>query len=171
MATSVKMPCECSEEEVTTFEELVGRGKEVTPHGLSGRIKTAKALAFHSVGGQVIGIAALKNPAATRPRKVFRKARAPQNPNDFPFEVGWVFISPEHRGQGLSRKLLKAVLKFARGSGVFATTRSDNVPMQKTLEKCGFVRTGRLYQSERRDNKLCLFLRPADQWPGRTESG
>ncbi len=163
MSTITKMPSLCSAAEIEAFRELVGRGKEVTAEGLDDRIKAARALVFHSLQGQVIGVAALKTPAAARRQKVFHKAQAPQDPDDYPFEAGWLFVSPAHRGKGLSRELLGAILESAQGRGVFATTRSENGPMRRTLERFGFVETGNSYPSERGEYTLCLFLRPGGE--------
>ena len=75
------------------------------------------------------------------------------------FEVGWVYVVPEYRGAKVSRGLVEACLTAAGTSGMFATTREDNVPMQRTLQRYGFVETGRSYNSERNSGILRLFVR------------
>ncbi|MGI0134220.1 MAG: GNAT family N-acetyltransferase, partial [Candidatus Micrarchaeaceae archaeon] len=74
-------------------------------------------------------------------------------------ELGWVFITPDARRQGQSFWLAKDLLTVAGKRGVFATSRTDNVAMHKTLAKLSFSPVGHPYLSPRGGYELQLFIR------------
>lgn len=63
------------------------------------------------------------------------------------------------RQQKASSKLTRVALSSAGPDGVFATSRTDNRAMHKTLANIGFLPVGRLYESSRRPVKPQLFTR------------
>jgi GNAT superfamily N-acetyltransferase len=137
---------------------LVLAGAEVTAVGLEERVKKAQSLVFLTVGGCLKGIAAVKNPAPSYRRGVFQKAQASVNDAEFPLELGWVFVLPSSRGAGFSHTLLGAARSTTCGYRMFATSRSDNTPMHKTLNAHGFSYHGSTYASNRGDHQLTLFV-------------
>jgi RimJ/RimL family protein N-acetyltransferase len=80
----------------------------------------------------------------------------PQCAASFDVELGWVYVLPEHRGKHYSEVLSAAANSQSDGAPVFATTRSDNIAMQKALERLQFRRVGDPYWSA--DNKRTLML-------------
>src|SRR5680860_467766 len=160
---SVKLPSECSATELQDFAALVLAGDEVEAVGLEARIKKAEALIFLTQDDCLKGIAAVKNPDSSYKICVFKKAQASVQPNEFPFELGWVFVLSSSRGAGFSRKLVKAALPTTCGRAIFATSRSDNAPMHKTLKAHGFSCYGKAYASIRGNQELVLFVRFAVQ--------
>lgn len=163
MSTIAKAPSKCSEEELKIFFQLVKSGGEVALDGLEDRIKTAEMLVFHYAGDQLVGVAALKNPAARHRSSVFRESKANLPADTFPFELGWVVVTPQYRGKGCSRCLVATALKAAEGQNVFATSPIDRTFMHRTLERYGFTREGGPYLSRRRAQSLQLFVRLAVQ--------
>lgn len=158
MTTAAKPPDECSSEEIDKFCEFVRMGGEVESQGLTNRIKKAALLVFLYSGKDLIGVAAIKNPNAGYKAEVFQKATATALPEGFALELGWVYVDPEHRGKGLSRKLVEAALASAEKQNVFATSRTDNKAMHKTLLKFGFSKEGRPYRSGMSEHNLELFV-------------
>lgn len=154
---AVKKPSNCCDTELQGFEALVRAGGEVTSSGLRERINGAEALVF-ATDHLLNGIAALKKPNLNYKTNVFRKAQATVSADEFPLELGWVFVMPSSRGKGLSHKLVDAALGGANGRSVFATSRSNNKPMHRALEAHGFFRHGQPYASQRGDQKLVLFI-------------
>ena len=140
---TIKKPSKCSVAELLDFAALVLAGGEVTPVGLDERVRKAENLVFLMQDGCLKGIAALKNPASTYRSGVFHKAQASVQAKEYPFELGWVFVIPSSRRRGLSHKLVQAALSITGGQGVFATSRSDNVPMHKVLTAHGFSKDRR----------------------------
>lgn len=155
---TVKKPCDCTHSELEDFVSLVLAGGEVTAVGLEERVKNAQFLVFLTVGRCLRGIAAAKHPAPSYRRGVFQKAQATVNDAEFPLELGWVFVLPSSRGAGFSHALLGAVRSNTCGYRMFATSRSDNTPMHRTLNAHGFSCQGTAYASNRGDHQLKLFV-------------
>jgi len=152
-------PDRCTDSEVAAFCKLVRQGEEVSSQGLEGRVKTARSLVFLYVARQLAGLAALKRPLQTYRNGVFKKARVPDLGPTFDLELGWVFVASEHRGRGYSTVLSAAALSQRGGEGPFATTRADNIAMQKTLEHLGFRRVGDSWPSKQnRRARLLLYV-------------
>lgn len=156
----LKVPADCSDQELERFEGLVRQGGEVQLGGLSGRIREAAALTFAMHEDRLVAVAALKKPTDGYRVGVFQKAGvAPLDSGHL--ELGWVFVLPDCRGRGLARRVVADTLVTSGPSGVFATTRSDNHAMRKVLEREHFVRMGQPYKSVRGVYELSLFIRPA----------
>lgn len=145
------------------FIAFVRAGDEVSVQGLTERIRGAAALAFARVNGSVEGVAALKRPQVAYRRHVSSASGAPLSAAEFPYELGWVYVSPESRGKGLSLLLSQAALAQSNGAGVFATSRVDNIAMHRSLAKIGFVLVGKPYVSGRGKHSLQVFIRHAAQ--------
>ena len=71
---TVKKPSNCSSAELQDFAYLVLEGGEVTDLGLEERIRKAQSLVFLTEGNSINGIAAVKKPALSYRRGVFRHA-------------------------------------------------------------------------------------------------
>lgn len=155
----ITKPALCSKVDLQEFCKLVRQGDEVEAQGLEARVKRAKALVFLRVDGELVGVAALKEPALTYRDGVFRKALVPAPSTIFRFELGWVFVLPAHRRKGYSRVLSGAAISQSDREPIFATTRLDNVAMQKALEDLGLRRLGDSWQSDRGANPwLVLYV-------------
>lgn len=149
----------CTEAEIAAFCNLVRQGEEVDAQGLEDRAKNAKALVFLFVDRTLAGVAALKRPAKTYRDGVFQKAGVPKAAESFDLELGWVFVPAIHRGKQYSRVLSAAALSQNEGAPTFATTRADNVAMQRTLEHLAFRRLGDSWCSTRdQGERLLLYV-------------
>jgi len=154
----VKTPSECSEEELDIFEAFVRRGGEVTAVNLCGRLERAHRLIFLFEGTKTLaGIAALKVPNVGYKRKVFKKAASEEDPDDFAFEAGWIYVEEQFRGRKYSQLLLTEVLRLAGDSRVYATTREANEAMRRTNLRVGLEQSGRPYQSDEGEYNLVLY--------------
>lgn len=158
-----KAPDDCSDSEIAAFERLVLSGGEVEKQGLVDRIEKANKLAFAYVSGVIAGVAGLKHPNSNYQTSVFRKAGTNLPSTKFSLELGWAYVSEAQRGQGLSGKLIKALLKQSEGLAVFATSRTDNTSMHRALVRAQFSRTGNAFSSRRGNHQLQLFVRSAAQ--------
>lgn len=155
----VKSPSKATEDELDKFAELVTAGGEVAD-GLRQRLETASALGFLRYDGAVVGTAALKKPAAGYHRGVFENAKSERAVSSYTLELGWIYLDVEHRGKKRMPPLIDAVVKHAKGSGVFATTRTSNRKMMDILSRQGFVREGSAYPSKQTPgDEIALFLR------------
>lgn len=157
-AAHFKEPLACTEGERQEFARLVRQGFDGSDEGLPGRVLGAERLAYcYAPDGTLAAIAALKVPSERYRDYLFEKTDASVSPADYGLELGWVFVVPAHRGGRISEGLCRRLLAGVPESGVFATTRSNNVPMIGILRALGFERVGKPYP--RRDEELNLFLR------------
>jgi len=128
--------------------------------GLSTRVKRAHSLAFLRSGKCLIGVAGLKFPSENHRDEVSNGSGVGISERDFPLELGWIFVLPSARG-GKSYALCDPLIEAAAGSGIFATSRSGNIAMHKTLKKFGFTRIGKDWPSGQNPDNLWLFTRHA----------
>ncbi len=152
-----RRPADCSPAEISSLVALAIEGGEISPAGLSRRVRSAERLVFFPGPGSLQGIAALKNPGQEYRDYIARSSGAALPSSCFPYELGWVVVSPAARGRGLSYSLSVVALEPAVRGGVFATSHNDR--MHGTLLKLGFVPAGRSYPSRLGDRLLRLFLR------------
>jgi hypothetical protein len=148
----------CTEPELATFCRLVRKGGQVKSAGLEDRVRNAKALVFLRVDGQVVGVAALKKPSESHRDSVFRRAGVSNAASTFHWELGWVFVCPDHQGKKYSLVLSAAAISQSERKPTFATTRLDNVAMQRTLEHLALRRLGDSWISDGGQNRLVLYV-------------
>ncbi len=160
----VKKPSECSEDELDSFEGLVRKGGEVIGAGLRDRIQNANRLVFLIENdGTLAGIAALKEPIIDYKKKVFKDARSKENPEEFTFEVGWIYVEEQFRGLKYSQTLLKEVLRIAGENRVYATTRESNEAMKRTNLRFDLEQSGHPYKSKEGNYNLILYIKRQSQ--------
>lgn len=148
-------------EEIDDFVALVLAGGEVEPNGLRGRVLKAEHIAFLRENDCLLGVGGLKKPSDHYRTEVEQGSKTKLSVEGVPFELGWVFILPSARNRKLSFPLCRALVSAANGKGIFATSRSNNDGMHRTLRKLGFVRVGEEWPSQQNDGNLALFLKNA----------
>ena len=158
MEIIVKKPEKLNSVQLEDFESFVLAGGEVIAAELSSRIRNAEYLVLLSLDGSLAGIGAIKNPSTSYRQSISKKTDFSLDPALFPYELGWVFVTPSARGRGLSRNIVEKAIAHVKGVGVFSTTRTKNTPMHHTLEHCGFERKGHTYKSNRDEYCLQLFI-------------
>jgi len=156
----VKVPTKCSKAELDALENLVKVGGEVIKNGLRNRIENAHFLAFGKTGdGEVVAVAALKNPNKNYRGIVFLKSRSEEEPNQWQAELGWIFVKSEYRKRGLATRLVERLFRSETPMRVYATARENNDPIMPLLIKFGFVQSGQAYPSENGDYNLVLHIK------------
>lgn len=156
----VKSPGDCAESEFSAFVQFVREGGEVASAGLEGRVRAARLLSFVRGVDGLLGVAGLKHPSANHRAEVASGSGVDLPADAFPLELGWVFVALRARGRGKSLELAAALVeREGARSGMFATSRSDNAPMHRTLAKLGFQRKGSAWPSGQNPADLWLFLR------------
>ncbi|MGH8195827.1 MAG: GNAT family N-acetyltransferase [Woeseiaceae bacterium] len=147
--------------EIDDFVAFVLAGGEVTASGLRDRVNGASHIAYARENECLLGVGGLKKPGGTYRRRIEVDSGAEIASENFPFELGWVFVLPSARGRGLSTALCRALVAPADGKGVFATSRTDNEEMHRTMHKFSFKRVGNAWPSTENDAELALFIRDA----------
>ena len=147
--------------EIDDFVAFVIAGGEVAARGLRDRVMRAPHIAFLRENDCLLGVGGLKSPSNDYRKGIEASSTTRLPGNEFPFELGWIFILPSARDRKLSFPLSQPLVAAAKGSGVFATSRTSKGNMHSTLKKLGFVRAGSEWPSKENDGKLALFLRHA----------
>jgi predicted GNAT family N-acyltransferase len=154
----VKEPSKCSPAELERFLESAQDSGEVSALGLLERIQSAARLIFCESDGILTRIAAIKRPLDSYRFNVSRKAGVKLPQDQFPYELGWVFVAPAARKNGLSVKLVACAVN-GLDEQIFATSRADNEAMHRTLRHFGFVAVGNDYASAQGHHRIQLFTR------------
>lgn len=149
MDTIVKKPSECTSAELDTFQQLVVEGGEVTPYGLRQRIEQAAVLIFINEN-DCVAIGGIKNPDKDYKDGVFSKAGVSIKSGNYNFELGWLYVTPAARKNGLGHNLMQAIASHLGDSGCYATTRENNSTMRHLFPKYGFSMLGTPYPSEKK---------------------
>ena len=157
MEIQAKYPSECTKDELREFEALVIEGGEVSPIGLSDRIKQANTLISVRDNSACIAVGALKRPIENYKNNVFKKAGVFHLVQQYPFELGWVFSSPSALGKGVGRIIMDTIVNLVGNKGCFATTRLNNEVMHHLFDQYSFFRVGNEYPSKNGDYSLILY--------------
>ena len=155
--TTCAAPSRYTSGERAEFLRLVHLGGEAnaTPE----RIRRAEVLAMAWDDGGVAGVAALKRPLDSYREKVARRSGFSLVSSEWLYELGYVFVLLEHRGQGHANRLVEHALRAAGRRNVFATVRTNNAAMQAALRRFGFNQAGRDYLSDDAERTLSLWTR------------
>lgn len=158
--TKIAPPNECDREELVSFARLVKRGGEVDSARLMNRLQKARYLGFHYCDEQLAGIAALKSPQASYRDKVFHRAGILEKTADYRTELGWAYTLKPFRKLGICKQLSDLLIQGMPHENGFATTRDNNVAMQKLLKELGFEKAGRSFFGRDQETLIQLWLRP-----------
>jgi hypothetical protein len=99
---------DCDSIERDDFHDFVLAGGEVDQAKLKDLIKKAHRLLFVRRPECLClkGIAGIKNPRKDYRKYVFCIAEAPFDPAEFEYELGWIYVLPSMRRQGISYELV-----------------------------------------------------------------
>lgn len=130
-------PRELEPSDFAAFLAIIKTGDAVNWKSAKDELPHATVLAVALKGEQIVGIGAIK-----RERRKYTTDVAKKSGVKFPpetSELGYVAVTPEHRGHHLSHCIVKALLKQYTGR-LFATTYNPH--MKETLKRSGFVKKG-----------------------------
>ena len=130
-------PGDLSEAERAACVAIIKAGGAVRRGSIADEIAAARLLSVVRLSREIVGVGAIKRIRQSYAEKIASRSRVsfpPETP-----EVGYVAVDPNHRGNGLSHRLMEELV--ARHSGpLFATTSSDR--MIATLQAVGFAQKG-----------------------------
>jgi predicted GNAT family N-acyltransferase len=116
------------------------------------KLRRAQLLAVARKSNEIVGVGSIKRVRVDYASRIATRSGFPF-PVETP-ELGYVAVSEQHRGQGLSHRLV-GVLLAGLQSGLFATTYDER--MKKTLAGAGFVQKGGEWSG--REHQLSLWLK------------
>ncbi|WP_417247482.1 GNAT family N-acetyltransferase [Celeribacter sp.] len=149
-----------TQEEVDTFVELVASGGAVDEKYVRlGVVRPSAQIIFAEISGSTVGVAALKVPSVEYRYRLQSVAKAGYSlpEREYPYELGYVSVSPEHAGKGIAKALVKEVMSLTDGSGIFATT-SNPAMKDGVLPPFKFVPAGQTWKNANGDT-LGLLVR------------
>ncbi|WP_339113786.1 GNAT family N-acetyltransferase [Thioclava sp. GXIMD2076] len=147
-----------AQEEIDTFVELVASGGAVDEvYVRMGVVRLGAQIAFAEVAGQTVGVAALKVPLHEYRIGLqgTNKANYSLTEQEYPYELGYVSVSPEHAGKGIAKALVAEVMRLAGGNGIFATT-SHPTMKEGILPSFQFVPVGKTWKNLSGDTLILL---------------
>lgn len=107
---------------------------------------------------EIISTGALKNDRPLYRNNVFYKASFAEKFTTY-MELGYVATSSCHLQQGFAKAICKKIIQNFPNINIFATTKIDNVGMQKILTELGFIVQGNSYQSLHGDYNINLLIK------------
>jgi hypothetical protein len=137
------------------FVELVKEGGAVRAASIKGKLPKAEKVAFVERGGRMIAAAAKKLASPSRAQNISENSGY-QLHGDVP-ELGYVAVSGDCRGQGLSTKVVRRILFEFGDTTVFATTSDKK--MKSVLAHNGLSWVGHEWDSERAGERLSLWIK------------
>ncbi|WP_132953220.1 GNAT family N-acetyltransferase [Rhodovulum bhavnagarense] len=155
---------DATKHDVDIFAELVRSGGAVDEYFVrQGVNRPGAKLIFAESDGQAIGVAALKIPSDQYRSGLESgvKAGQPLLHEDYPYELGYVSVSPDHGKRGIGRKLVEIALELAEGKGIFATT-SNPAMKDGILQQVGFFQVGNVWKNGKNET-LHLLVRSAQK--------
>jgi hypothetical protein len=133
---------------------LIACGDAVDPASAARKLPNAPVVATATTNDEIVGVGVIKPVDA-------RRAASVVTSSGFAFagdvhELGYVAVDCDHRGQGISHRLVAELIAQHAGP-LFATTGSEN--MKRTLRAAGFAMKGNSWQGQR--GSLTLWIRNA----------
>lgn len=137
-------PKDVSVADLAACSTIIKKGEAVDWESARKELPLSSALAVVWKGEEIVGVGAIK-----RERRKYAAGIATNSGVEFPqetLELGYVAVSPKHRGHHLSHCIVKALLKQHRGR-LFATTYNDY--MKNTLTQAGFEKKGKEWKGNK----------------------
>ena len=79
----------------------------------------------------------------------------------YEWELGYFYTAPEQSGKGFSTTMVRLLMTELVGISLMASTElKEENSMKRILERAGFVRRGKSWNSEIHGGELGLFLTP-----------
>lgn len=116
---------DATQDEVETIVKLVSLGGAVDEYYVrQGVNRPGARVVFAEVNGETVGVAALKIPSVEYRSGLqgSTKAEFSLPSKDYPYELGYISVLPDHGGRGIARRMIEIVLGLSEGKGFFATT-------------------------------------------------
>ncbi|WP_178087874.1 GNAT family N-acetyltransferase [Plesiomonas shigelloides] len=157
MKIEINNPNAFSKRQLDEFEKIVVEAGEVQADGFRELLESAYRLVFLYVRGKLAATGAIKIPRTSYRNRVFLKASVSECADQFPYEAGWIVVTSENRGKGLSTHIVNAIIEELAGEKCYATTRADNLRMHKTFRRTNFSKLGEDYNSSNGNYNLGLF--------------
>ncbi|MCX2492988.1 hypothetical protein OQX63_05860 [Pedobacter sp. PF22-3] len=139
-------PKNISQDYLDQLASLVAAGGQVEYRDAKRGIANAFVLAMLVVEEKVIAGCCLKNPITNYRNRVFKNSQAKQNPDSYPYELGYIVTHHDYEGKGHCNNLMTQFFPAIASYQIYATTRKP--AMAHILAKYGFYKTGKIYKDD-----------------------
>lgn len=158
IAVEVSVPGQVSAERRALFMQRVREGGEVNPHSLRRLVDRAFVLGLALRGQDLVGVGGIKRPNAAYRDRIFASAGAAQDPAEFEFELGWIYVVPAARSQHVSTRLVETLMRNIGDGQVYATSHVNNERVHALLDRFDFAAVGKPYRSKLNEPDIQLFV-------------
>lgn len=159
MKLEIKKYSDLSEPERVQIINLILKGDEVNSATLPNRLSESALIAYFIDSNKIMATATIKMPLDSYKTKVFYDSNSNLSISDYIYELGYVMVDENCRGGKLASRLCRELTKIFLSQNLFATTRVDNVPMQKILKNNYFSEIGIMYPNRTNTTFLKLFIK------------
>lgn len=144
-----------SKDEIASFKRIVLYAGEVSSATFDGLMEKDPILLFYPNTKDINAVGALKIPNQRYKERVFQKSQSDAKHSSFKYELGWIVCL--ERGKGIGQKVTEALANYM--PAMYATVRINNHSMNHILQKFGFKKSGKPYDSSRGDYQNNLFIK------------
>lgn len=150
-------PSQITDDVLQNILVLIESGQQVSMASVADNLRRAEMIGYAKLNDEIIGVMVLKNPNTSYRKKVFDAAEVTPLMKNYPYELGYAYVNPKHRGRGTASYLLSNLVR--NRSDVFATTREDNIGMISLLKQNRFVQAGKPQKSIRGTYNIVLWIK------------
>lgn len=149
-------PSEFSEEQKLAIVELLKLQRRVVNPSIQ-KLNACKFLGAYISDGTIISVGAIKPKTVSDfgPDKADLGSRL----NDFEWELGYCYTDPDHTKKGYSSGIVRGLISKIENSKLIASTETNGSPMRRILERNGFKKEGKTWNSSIHGGELGLFLK------------
>ncbi len=138
---------------------LIKIGNEANSELIMERLENSLVTAWLQLENRIVGTATIKSPEFSYRSFVVEKAALGRTPENISLELGYVFVLPSFRNQGLALQLCNSLIQQIPNLSIFATTRHDNSGMKSILHTLNFSKEGNSYENRSKTNMLEFYFR------------
>lgn len=143
---------------LTDIADLIVAGAEVPSNQVQRNLQQAVNIVWASDHGRTMGVVVLKRPIPSYKDYVFQSAGVANQAQHYNQELGYVYVLPKYRAQGVGAKMLRIMNRNVQ-QPVFATTRENNRTINTILKWAKFDVTGDPWASSRGNYRIMLWTR------------
>lgn len=151
----IDSPRNISRDTIYSLADLIAQGGEVGMDLVQRNLENSPAIAWVESDNEPVAVGVLKNPVNSYKQKVFQSAGKPELANRYNLELGYIYVDPDFRNQGLASSIVDALAR----ENIYATTRENNPKMISILKTAGFRQAGDPYPSARGNYNILLWVR------------
>jgi RimJ/RimL family protein N-acetyltransferase len=159
MQTICKSPTDLTKEELDGTIDLIMDYRPTTRIEIRERLLNSRAISLAIIDNKVIVTATLKIPNDIYRDNAFLKAVSEYEYKDFPYELGYMVVSPNFRNLKIASQLVALLCSTFENENVFAITKANNISSIALKLNLGFIQTGKEFKDRKSIDDLKLFIK------------